>query len=236
MTLTRRSLLLTFPCLLSACITKQSIDVTPTTKNYRKPVTAPIPEYYQALYGSVYDEQFPIAAVDLQTISPRFWRRTIAFPLRYRAGTIIIDLAHYFCYFVLPNGHAIRYGVGIAKTTRNDFKGSATIGRKAVWPSWTPTDNMIKTQPKRYGDLKEGMPPGSQNPLGARALYLYRDGRDTLFHLHGSPEAWSIGHRVSSGCIRFLNQDIIDLYQRVSVGDTVIIVHDGLSLKEEQSP
>jgi lipoprotein-anchoring transpeptidase ErfK/SrfK len=104
------------------------------------------------------------------------------------------------------------------------FRGEAIIARKAEWPRWTPTKDMIAREPERYGPYRNGMPGGEGNPLGPRALYLYKDGRDTLYRLHGTLEPRTIGSMVSSGCIRLLNQDIIDLYDRVPVGTKVIVL------------
>ena len=102
-----------------------------------------------------------------------------------------------------------------------------TIARKAEWPRWTPTPAMIKREPQRYGPVAGGLPGGAGNPLGPRALYLYRDGRDTLYRLHGTTEPHTIGTMVSSGCVRFLNQDIIDLYGRVPVGTRAVVLTAG---------
>ena len=105
-----------------------------------------------------------------------------------------------------------------------NFQGEATIARKAEWPGWRPTPDMIARDPDRYGPLKEGLPGGTGNPLGPRALYLYRDNRDTYYRLHGTVEPWTIGTKVSSGCIRLLNQDIMDLYNRVPVGTKAVVL------------
>ena len=128
-----------------------------------------------------------------------------------------------------PGGH-VRCGVlvgavGVGREEALQFKGQATIGRKAEWPTWTPTANMIRRDPARYADYARGLPGGLENPLGARALYLYRGGSDTHFRLHGTTEPYSIGTNVSSGCIRLMNQDIIDLYARVPVGAKVVVIN-----------
>ena len=104
-----------------------------------------------------------------------------------------------------------------------DYGNLATIGRKAVWPSWTPTANMMRRKPHLV-QCAGGVPSGPQNPLGARALYLYRGGQDTMFRLHGTNEPWTIGTAVSSGCVRLTNEDIVDLYERVPSGASVLIV------------
>lgn len=181
-------------------------------------------------YAAVTDNGFSVRAIDTSRINPELLRQEVAFNLSYKPGTIVVDPTNFFCYFVLPNKRAIRYGVGVARSSATDFQGEATIGRKAIWPSWHPTATMVKQQAQRYGHLADGMQGGPNNPLGARALYLYRDGADTLFRLHGTVEPWSIGKRVSSGCIRFFNQDIIDLYERVPVGSRAVVLPHKIGL------
>ena len=117
----------------------------------------------------------------------------------------------------------MRYGVGVGHSQGANFRGTAIVGRKEKWPHWTPTENMMTAIP-RYRPFASGMGGGPDNPLGPRALYLYRDGRDTFFRLHGTTEPETIGQAVSSGCIRLFNQDIIDLYNRVPVGAHVTVV------------
>ena len=128
-----------------------------------------------------------------------------------------MNVAQRRLYLVQGDGRALRYAVGVGREEALNFHGDAIIGRKAEWPSWTPTATMIRAMP-RYAAYAGGMPGGIDNPLGARALYLYRDGQDTYFRLHGTTEPETIGTAVSSGCIRLVNQDIIDLYNRVPVG------------------
>lgn len=141
----------------------------------------------------------------------------------YKAGTIVVDPKNHFLYLIMKNGKARRYGVGVGKAGRT-FKGSATIARKAKWPSWTPTQNMIKREPARYAKYAGGVPGGLTNPLGARALYMYRGGRDTYYRIHGTTQPSSIGRSVSSGCIRMINEHVEDLYDRVPTGTKVIVL------------
>jgi lipoprotein-anchoring transpeptidase ErfK/SrfK len=136
-------------------------------------------------------------------------------------GTIIIDRSQRFLYLVEPDGWAMRYGVGVGREGLS-LTGRAKIGRMAEWPSWTPTANMMRREP-RLVQYAGGVPGGPNNPLGARALYLYRGGRDTMFRIHGTNEPGTIGQAASSGCIRLINDDIIDLYNRSSVGADVIV-------------
>jgi len=138
-------------------------------------------------------------------------------------GTIIVDTTTHFLYFVLPNGKAIRYGVATGAEAAG-WTGEAKIGRKAEWPHWMPPADMLE----RWPHLKPtaaagGLSGGPDNPLGARALYLYQNGRDTLYRIHGTNEPETIGHDVSSGCIRMINMDVIDLFSRAAVGAKVIV-------------
>jgi lipoprotein-anchoring transpeptidase ErfK/SrfK len=134
----------------------------------------------------------------------------------------VVNTEERYLYAVEPGGWATRYGVGVGEQGLT-LKGVAKIGNKAEWPSWTPTDNMMRRKPHLV-QYAGGVPGGPQNPLGARALYLYRGGRDTMFRLHGTNEPWTIGTAVSSGCIRLTNEDIIDLYDRTPVGTKVVII------------
>ncbi len=136
-------------------------------------------------------------------------------------GQIVIVTANHYLYHLTEPGRALRYGVGVGQEGLN-FRGQAVIGRKAEWPSWRPTPEMIERNP-RYARHAEGMPGGPGNPLGARALYLYRSGRDTAFRIHGTIEPGSIGRSVSNGCIRMLNEHVTELYGRVPVGTPVTV-------------
>ena len=153
--------------------------------------------------------------VRLRPIDKAFLPRVIAYAGRERPGTIIIDTEARYLYLVLTDGKAIRYGVGVGRPGF-EWAGVHTITRKAEWPAWTPPDEMRKRQPY----LPASMKGGPTNPLGARALYL----GSTEYRIHGSNEPWTIGHAVSSGCIRMRNEDIIDLYGRVGVGTRVIVM------------
>jgi lipoprotein-anchoring transpeptidase ErfK/SrfK len=158
----------------------------------------------------------------LSGVSPRYRRRRVRYDGRGESGTIVVDTSSRFLYFVEGDGWATRYGVGVGQEGLS-LKGSATIGRKAVWPSWTPTANMMRRKPHLV-QYAGGLPGGINNPLGARALYLYRGGKDTMFRLHGTNEPWSIGQAVSSGCVRLLNDDIVHLYDRTRLGTPVLVI------------
>ncbi|WP_244489271.1 L,D-transpeptidase [Fulvimarina pelagi] len=134
----------------------------------------------------------------------------------------MVDPDEKYLYLVQEGGQALRYGIGVGRQGFS-WSGSARVQYKKQWPTWTPPREMIERQPELepYSAANGGMPPGLSNPLGARALYLFQDGVDTLYRIHGSPEANSIGRAVSSGCIRLLNHEIIDLYSRVPDGTLV---------------
>ncbi len=144
-----------------------------------------------------------------------------------KPGTIIIDTGRHYLYLILGNDKAMRYGIGVGRSGFQ-WSGVAKIGNKAEWPAWHPPKEMIARELKQYGRrLPEVMKGGPENPLGARAMYLYQNGRDTLYRIHGTNQPWTIGHNVSSGCIRLRNEDVIDLYKRVKVGAKVIVKKGG---------
>ncbi len=204
---------------LSACATVDTgpayVEPLPSEATYGSYVT---------MYGPVYDEGFEIPAVPIERMDPRFLRQVVANPTGERAGTIVVDTSQHFLYLVLGNGEAMRYGVGLGRQGF-EWAGRANVQWKQKWPKWTPPADMIARQPEleKYSADNGGMPPGLDNPLGARALYIFQNGEDTLYRLHGSPEWNSIGKSVSSGCVRLINQDIIDLYDRVP-GQAPILV------------
>lgn len=161
----------------------------------------------------------PRTVAPRRTVDPAFLPALVNDPTGESPGTIVVDTRAFYLYLVLPDGKAQRYGVGVGREGFG-WSGRVRIGRKAEWPTWTPPAAMRKRQPY----LPVSMPGGPNNPLGARALYLYDGGRDTLFRIHGSNEPWTIGQRVSSGCIRMRNEDVIELYSRVAVGARVVVL------------
>lgn len=148
-------------------------------------------------------------------IPAQFQRTVVQVTTKERAGTIIIDTSEHFLYYILGDGQALRYGIGVAKSGF-EWRGTHRVSRKAEWPSWTPPAAMLKRRP----DLPRHMEGGINNPLGARALYL----GSTLYRIHGTNEPWTIGQNVSSGCIRMTNDDVVDLYERVQLRTKVIVL------------
>ncbi|PYE87470.1 L,D-transpeptidase [Phyllobacterium leguminum] len=176
---------------------------------------------HQIAYASVTDAGYTLPAIPQAKIPPQYKRQIVDYHTSETPGTVIVDTANKFLYYVMPGGKAMRYGIGVGKEGF-DWSGTARVAMKREWPIWTPPAPMIKRRPE-LAEFRGGMQPGLQNPLGPRALYLYKGGNDTGYRLHGTPEWWSIGKAMSSGCIRLLNQDIIDLYNRVDVGAKVIV-------------
>ena len=183
---------------------------------------------YSALYAPVRGERFPIPAVELSDINPEYLRKAVSYPTREQPGTIVIDPQNRFLYLVLGDGRAIRYGVGVGREGFG-WSGTATIHDKREWPDWYPPKEMIQRQPELRRQVSElqgglGVPGGPRNPLGSRAMYLWQGNKDTLYRIHGTVEPWTIGTSVSSGCIRMINQDAIDLYQRTPIGTKVVVL------------
>ena len=156
-------------------------------------------------------------------LNPEYMPQIVDYPTYEEIGTVVIDPRNRFLYLIDDEYSAIRYGIGVGRAGRA-FSGTAEVGRKAKWPRWQPTDNMIKRQPEKYARYADGVAGGGSNPLGARALYLYRNGRDTYYRIHGTTEPWSIGKAVSNGCIRMINEHVMDLYERVPLGTPVIVL------------
>ncbi|MFN3645127.1 MAG: L,D-transpeptidase [Gemmobacter sp.] len=171
-------------------------------------------------YGTVEDGGFTIAAVPESYVPEENRRATVAYAGPEKPGTIVIDPTVKYLYLVTAEGQADRYRIAVGAEGRG-LRSTTYVGRKAEWPYWTPTANMVRTQPEKYAALAGGMGPGPDNPLGARALYLYRSGKDTMFRIHGTGDYTSIGNATSAGCIRLYNQDILDLYTKVPVSTTV---------------
>jgi lipoprotein-anchoring transpeptidase ErfK/SrfK len=156
-------------------------------------------------------------------LNPKYAPHLVAVPTYYAPGTVVVDPHRRFLYFVEYRGVALRYGVGVGKAGLA-WSGHAVIGRKEEWPRWQPTKEMIRRSPRKYAKYADGVEGGPRNPLGARALYLYHKGRDTLYRIHGTNEPWTIGHAVSNGCIRMVNREVEELYDRVHIGTPVVVL------------
>jgi len=176
------------------------------------------------MYAPVQDGVFLIPAVDMSRLDLQYYRQVATLPKHVPnvPGTIVIDPDNRFLYLVGEGGGAIRYGIGVGREGFS-WSGMATVARKVEWPTWTPPREMVDRDAKA-AQFADGMPGGLDNPLGARAMYLFQGKQDTLYRIHGTNEPSSIGGAVSSGCIRLLNLDIVDLYQRVPEGTEVLVL------------
>lgn len=173
-------------------------------------------------YGEVLDAGILIPAVDPQYLEEPNRRVQVEYTGLEEPGTIVVDPYAKFLYFIEEDGMATRYPVAVGREGRG-FSGEARIARKAEWPGWQPTANMLRTEPEVYGPFRRGIPGGVASPLGARALYLYRGNRDTFYRIHGTNDMASIGNSGSAGCIRLFNQDIIHLSARTPDNAPVIV-------------
>jgi lipoprotein-anchoring transpeptidase ErfK/SrfK len=183
-------------------------------------------------YEGVQDGEFFIEPVPATYLQDGNIRTEVAYTGPEAPGTVVVDTFARKLYLVGEGGTATRYPIAVGREGLS-FRGAGTIGRKAEWPSWQPTANMIRTRPDLYAAYAGGLPGGLTNPLGARALYLYRGSRDTMFRIHGTSDAASVGHATSAGCIRLFNQDAIDLYNRVPAGTRVKVRSEAESLALE---
>lgn len=203
MTISRRGFIAGLPLFLGAC----------SVTEYRTDALN---------YAAVPHPQFPLPAIPLDKVKPELRRKEVAYDTKHKAGTVVVNTPERRLYYVMGDGKALRYGIGVGREGLA-LRGEARVGRKAEWPSWTPTQNMINRDP-RNRQYAGGVPGGLTNPLGARALYLYRGNADTMFRIHGTNQPQSIGLAVSSGCVRMLNHDVVDLYERVPVGARVVVI------------
>ena len=164
----------------------------------------------------------PATAAPLPPIAPQFFPTEVSVRSEFAPGSIIVVSQQFFLYHIIAPRKAVRYGVAVGRAELV-FRGQAEVGRKVEWPSWKPTPEMNARSPARYARYADGMPGGPKNPLGARALYLYQNGRDTAIRIHGTTEPESIGHAVSNGCIRMVNEHVMALYDAVPLGTPVMV-------------
>ncbi|MBL0404049.1 L,D-transpeptidase [Microvirga aerilata] len=191
---------------LAGCVTSDGMSLAEASK----------------VYGPVPDEKFPIPAIDVSKVDPKYYRRTVRYDTKEAPGTIIVDPGNYYVYRVEEDGNATRYGANVG---RDGFRwsGDAYVGRKSEWATWTPPAAMIKRQPEA-AKWARGMPGGLDNPLGARTLHLYQNGAYTLYTIYASLDAESIGNGITSGCVGLLTQDMMHLYSRTPVKTKVIVL------------
>lgn len=175
-----------------------------------------------SVYAGVQNEQFLVPPIDLSALAPEYRRQGVTYVSSEATGTVVVDTTQRFLFLITGPATAVRYGVGIGRQGFT-WAGTARIGMKRKWPTWTPPAEMISRQPE-LEKYREGMAPGLENPLGARALYIFQKGNDTLYRLHGTGDVSSIGRAVSSGCVRLLNQDVIDLHERVEIGAKIVVL------------
>ena len=169
----------------------------------------------------------------LADVDPAYRRTDVQYATREARGTIVVDPPEHFLYFVQAGGRAVRYGVGVGGEGFS-WSGVAKVHNKQEWPDWYPTQDILQRRPQLRPAMKElqsgmGLPGGADNPLGARALYLWQGNKDTLYRIHGTNEPWTIGKNVSAGCIRMVNDDVIDLYDRTPVGTKVMVLPSSVS-------
>jgi lipoprotein-anchoring transpeptidase ErfK/SrfK len=192
---------------------------------------APLPSYPRnsaALFASAMQDHAPVEEIEsAETLSPNLQRQVVSYATPALAGTIIIDTANTYLFYVLGEGKAIRYGIGVGRDGFT-WSGAQTVTRMAEWPDWTPPQEMIERQPY----LPRWMAGGKGNPLGARAIYL----GSTVYRIHGTNAPATIGTRVSSGCFRMTNADVSDLYSRVMVGTKIIVLSNQAQVAQRAAP
>jgi lipoprotein-anchoring transpeptidase ErfK/SrfK len=215
----RACLALTLMFLVNAC--------SQITSAWTDSRSAPLMKSGEVLTERVLPDDESKTSVSFRDLNPKYKRQLVRYSTSHPTGTVVVDPDSKFLYLVMEGGYALRYGIGVGREGFG-WSGTAEIARKARWPTWTPPAEMIRRQPE-LEQYRKGMEPGPGNPLGARALYLYQNGRDTLYRIHGTNEPSTIGQNVSSGCIRLLNHDVIDLFERVPVGARVVVLQHAQS-------
>jgi lipoprotein-anchoring transpeptidase ErfK/SrfK len=183
---------------------------------------------YNEIYGEIKGAPFTVPAVKLSQIDSAFLRKTVSYTTKEAPGTIVVDPENHYLYHVEDGGTATRYGVGVGRAGFA-WAGEANIKSKQEWPDWYPPKEMLERRPELLKMMVKlqsgiGMHGGPDNPLGARAMYLWQGGHDTYFRIHGTNEPWTIGQSQSSGCIRMINQDAMHLYDRTPVGTKVVVI------------
>jgi lipoprotein-anchoring transpeptidase ErfK/SrfK len=222
-TLSRRALMAGFASLgalaLAGCSTSGATRLATAVATPTRPT---VPADILALYAARPEEDYPVPEADISRLDPALWRQEVDNPTSQPEGRVVVDTANFVLYFTLPGGRAMRYGVGLGRAGF-EWSGEGHIAYKRKWPVWTPPAEMIARQPE-LEIYRRGQPPGLLNALGARALYIHQGNRDTLYRIHGTMDVASIGKAVSSGCVRLLFHDVIDLYDRVPNGAPIVVL------------
>jgi lipoprotein-anchoring transpeptidase ErfK/SrfK len=212
----RAALGVTLAASLSACVPTTTATTAPA------PVVEPVVTGDASVYLATSDNGFTVPTVPVAKVPAEFQRQVVDYPTTEAPGTVIISPGEKHLYFISGNGKAIRYGIAVGKAGF-EWSGVATVTNRRPWPTWTPPKEMIERKPE-LSKWEKGQPGGPTNPLGARALYLTTNGVDYGYRIHGTPDWWSIGKNASSGCIRMINQDVMDLYTRVPDGAKVVVL------------
>ncbi len=196
---------------LAACVTEEDVEEP-----------QPVIETFIQGYGPIMDNGYALPGVPTEYLEDPNRRTIVLYSGDEKPGTIEVDPYAKFLYFIEDDGTAIRYPIAVGRQGRS-MRGTTVIRRKEEWPGWIPTANMLRTEPEVYGPFARGIPGGLRSPLGARALYLYRGDKDTMFRIHGTNDLASIGNSGSAGCIRMFNHDIIHLFEMVPNGTKVVV-------------
>lgn len=220
--MSRRAMLAGLTSLGALTLAGCSTTGTTRTPISAEPVRPNIPADVLAKYAALPDEEYPVPAAEISMLNPIYWRQEVDNITGEKEGSVVVDTANYFLYFTMPNGRAMRYGVGLGRAGF-EWSGKGHIAYKRKWPVWTPPSEMIDRQPE-LEMYRHGQPPGLLNALGARALYIHQGNRDTLYRVHGTMDVVTIGKAVSSGCVRLLFHDVIDLYDRVPNGAPIVVI------------
>jgi len=178
--------------------------------------------FYPQIYAARQDNGYILPQIPYARVNPQYLRQIVDNTTGEQPGTIVVDRKRHYLYLALKDNLAIRYGIGIGREGFS-WQGNAIINRKAAWPQWNATASMVQRARKNGTILRRHFDGQLDNPMAARALYIARSGRDTLYRIHGTPEWWTIGKNVGSGCFRMFNQDIIDLYDRVPAGARIVV-------------
>lgn len=205
---------------LSACVDPTTGE--PIGSAAAVPDQPALPKPEDNVYVAKSDGQFNVPALPVEQIPEAYRRQVVAYESDQAPGTIIIDPSQKVLYYVMGKNKALRYGIAVGREGFQ-WSGEAIVSEKKPWPTWTPPKEMIERDPK-LSKWEKGQPGGPSNPLGARAIYLTTGGVDYGYRIHGTPEWKSIGRNASSGCIRMINQDVMDLYERVKGGEKVIVL------------